>query len=275
MWLDQQFQTASSIWPLHPSYYSKKPLGLIKKPLGFINLSGPNATSCNSNESTASTFILKDLMVEMTTMSSTPSVASRSSPMSWVRALYDNIMKWAEHGHPTRALCTLSFIESIFFPIPVDPFLLAVGTAKPKKAILYGFLATVFSVLGGLVGYFIGYLFWDATQDLFFSYIISQDKFELVMAKFQANAFMAIFLAGLTPIPFKVFTIAGGVANLALLPFVLGSLAGRALRFLVIGILLYFLGASIRNLVEKYFERLTIASGIFVVAAFVIYKAVS
>lgn len=193
-------------------------------------------------------------------------------PLRYLRQMYDQVMRWADHRYGVAALGFFSAIEAIFFPVPVDPLLLAMGTAKPRRAIWFGLVATFFSVLGGFLGYLLGYWFWDVTQEFFLTYVFSVEKFDLVMAKFNENAFMAIFLAGLTPIPYKVFTVAAGVAHLDLAAFFLGSALGRSLRFLLIGTLLFFFGPQIRTYVEKYFERLTLVAGVVLVVLVALYR---
>ncbi len=189
-----------------------------------------------------------------------------------LRNLYDWVMRWAEHPKSFNLLCLLAFVESIFFPIPVDPFLMAVAAAKPKKAIWYSLAASLFSVLGGLAGYLLGYLFWEGSHEFFFTYIFPQEKFNLVLEEFKQNAFLAMFLAGFTPIPFKVFTLAAGVAQIALLPFILGSIVSRTLRFSIEGMLIYFWGPSIRKFTEDYFDKITLSIGVIIVIGVTIYK---
>lgn len=193
-------------------------------------------------------------------------------PQTWLRSLYAWVIHWAEKPGALKGLAILSAAEAIFFPIPVDPMILAMGTAKPKKALWYAFVATVFSVTGALIGYWLGYTFWNATQDFFYQYVFSEKNFNLVLKQFQDNAFLAIFLAGFTPIPFKVFTLAAGVAHLSMIPFVTGCIAGRAGRYFIIGGLLYFFGPPIRDFIEKYLERISLITSVVVVAAFLIYK---
>jgi len=199
-------------------------------------------------------------------------VVRNFNPNILLRKLYDWVMKWAEGEKSVHFLCLLAFTESVFFPIPVDPFLMAVSTAKPKRALFYALLASFFSVLGGLMGYLLGYLFWESTQDFFFTYIFSQDKFQIVLDKFQENAFLAIFLAGFTPIPYKVFTLAAGVAHIALAPFILGSVLSRTLRFCIEGGLIFFFGPKIRHFIETYFEKITLAVGALIIVALIVYK---
>jgi membrane protein YqaA with SNARE-associated domain len=181
-------------------------------------------------------------------------------------------MDWAQHPYGTYALCSLSAIESIFFPIPVDPILVAMGASRPKRALYYAFLTSLFSVLGALGGYYLGAAFWEVSQDLFFRFVFNKESFELVLAQFQENAFLAIFLAGFTPIPFKVFTIAAGVASLPLLPFIAGATIGRSLRFFLIGGLLFFFGPTIKDYIDRYFEKLTLFLGVAVIIGFIVYK---
>ncbi|MCB0385709.1 MAG: DedA family protein [Bdellovibrionales bacterium] len=205
-------------------------------------------------------------------MNSTASSSSSIPGMGWVRRMYDWLMKWSDHRHASIALASLAFIEAVFFPLPVDPLLAAMGTAKPKKALWFSLNATFFSVLGSLAGYLLGWLFWEASQDFFFAYVFAPEKLNIVLEKFQANAYLAIFLAGFTPIPYKVFAIAGGIANVGLAPMIVGGLLGRGMRFGIIGVCLYFFGPKVREALDKYLERFTLIFGVLVVLAFILYR---
>ncbi|MCB0366512.1 MAG: DedA family protein [Bdellovibrionaceae bacterium] len=208
-------------------------------------------------------------------MSSTTSSSSSIPGMGWVRRMYDWLMKWSDHRHASAALAGLAFIEAFFFPLPVDPLLAAMGTAKPKKALWFSVIATLFSVLGSLGGYLLGRLFWEATQDFFFAYVFAPEKLNIVLEKFQDNAYLAIFLAGFTPIPYKVFAIAGGIANVGIAPMVVGGLVGRGMRFGIIGICLYFFGPKVRELLDKYLERFTLVFGVLIIVGFVLYRGLT
>lgn len=190
----------------------------------------------------------------------------------WLRKSYELILSWAHRPQAIPILCLLATCESIFFPLPVDPLLLAMSAARPKRAIFYSFLTTFFSILGAWVGFLIGYLFWDVSQDFFYQHILHKEHMDLVLTRFQENAFIAMFLAALTPIPFKVFAIAGGIANVALLPFTLGALVGRALRFVTIGVTMYFWGPQATAFFEKHFEKVTVLVGILCVLFFIFLK---
>ena len=192
--------------------------------------------------------------------------------MKWFRRTYNWIIQWAEKPQALWVLSGLSVIEAIFFPLPADPLLIAMGAARPKKSLKYALVMTLSSVLGGILGYALGKMFWQHTQGFFFEYVFSAEVFNLVGAQFHQNAFVAIFLASFTPIPFKVFTVAAGVFHIALIPFILGSLVGRGLRFFLIGGLLYFFGKPIRTFIEKHFEILSIALAFLLVFGFYIIK---
>ncbi|MCB0340662.1 MAG: DedA family protein [Pseudobdellovibrionaceae bacterium] len=199
---------------------------------------------------------------------------SRFKILQWFKQLYHWVMGWAEHPKGSFALAFIAFIESIFFPIPVDPLLVAMGAAKPKKALWFGAMSTTFSVIGALLGYAVGFMFWENAQEIFYTYVFNQEKFQFVINEFNSNAFLAIFLAGFTPIPFKVFTLAAGVAHLDLMAFIFGSILGRGMRFMLIATLLYKFGTSIRDGLEKHFEKITIAVAVVIILAFIAYKAV-
>ena len=140
--------------------------------------------------------------------------------MKLFRRLYDWVMHWADTPYGTPALGVLAFAESSFFPVPPDPLLMAFSLSKPKRALFYAAVCSVCSVVGGLLGYFIGYGLWNVVGDFFFNYLgpmgFTPENFAAVQSKYEANAFLAIFAAGFTPIPYKVFTVAAGVFSISL-----------------------------------------------------------
>lgn len=193
-------------------------------------------------------------------------------PFKWLRQLYNWILTWSAHRHNIKVLSLLSFTEAIFFPIPPDPLLMAMGASAPKKSLWFASVTTISSVAGALLGYLIGALFWETTQDFFFSYAFSEELFNKVVMKFQENTFLSLFIASFTPLPFKIFTVAGGVGLVPLIPFVTASLLGRGLRFFILGFLIFFCGQSIMNTVEKHFEAFTIFFGLLLVLGFIAVK---
>lgn len=204
--------------------------------------------------------------------------AVSATPLSkWAihRRLYDWVIGFAHKKHSTLALATLSFAESSFFPIPPDVLLMPMCLGNRKRAFWYATVCTLASVLGGVAGYFIGYWAWEALSSFFFTYIpgFKPETFEKVEALYQEYDFWVIFSAALTPIPYKVFTIAGGVFHIALLPFIVASVIGRGIRFYAEAGLMYAFGPKIMPFVDKYFNLLTLAFAVLLVAGFLIIKA--
>ena len=151
--------------------------------------------------------------------------------------LYNVVMQWARHRHAPRYLAGLSFAESSFFPIPPDVMLAPMALANPSKAWSYALLTTAASVLGGLLGYLIGVFAFDMIEPWLRSAGYWQQYVE-TRQWFVDWGFWAIFLAGFSPIPYKVFTITAGVLSMALVPFVLASLVGRGARFFLVSALI-------------------------------------
>lgn len=190
------------------------------------------------------------------------------------RKIYEWTIHWARTPQAAKALSLLAFAESSFFPVPPDVLLIAMCVAKPKKSFVYAALCSLFSVLGGMLGYLIGWAFWEAAGPFFFRYIpgFTEEAFGKVASLYQSNAFLTVFSAGFTPIPYKVFTITGGVCRISFATLVIASLVGRSGRFFLVGGLIYFFGEPVRTFIEKYLGWLTIAFVILLVAGFLVIK---
>ena len=175
--------------------------------------------------------------------------------MTVLSGLYKKIIEWSSHHHAPRYLYALSFAESSFFPIPPDFMLAPMALAKPDRALEYAGYATVFSILGALLGYLIGFF----GMHFLWPHLVSwgyQSEFEKVQHFFVLWGFWVMFLAAFGPIPYKIFTITGGALHMALWPFLLGSIAGRGGRFFLVSILIRFKGESMEKLLLKYIDRL-------------------
>ncbi len=160
--------------------------------------------------------------------------------------LYTKVMQWARHPHASRYLAGLSFAESSFFPIPPDVMLAPMTLANPDKAWNFAALTTIASVVGGLLGYLIGLFAFDLVEPLL------QDagyypKYLQAKSWFDEWGFWAIFVAGFSPIPYKVFTITAGVIAMALAPFVLASIIGRGARFFLVAALMAWGGEKMER----------------------------
>lgn len=192
-----------------------------------------------------------------------PSHAASSTPPkkpNIVRRLYNWVLSWAETPYGTPALFVISFIESSFFPIPPDVLQIALSVARPKRAFFYAAVSVVASVLGGIFGWWIGLTLWDSVSSFFFEYVpgFTPDNYKLVEAKYNEHAFLAIFTAAFTPIPYKVFTIASGVFDVALSTVIFASILGRGGRFFLVASAIFFFGPTVKTWLEKYFELATL-----------------
>ena len=193
----------------------------------------------------------------------------------FVRRLYNWTVGWAERPGGAWALFCIAFIESSFFPVPPDVLLLALCVGAPKKAFRFALICSAGSVLGGMLGYLIGYVAWHAVKGLFIPYVFSQALFDKVQTLYQGNAFLAILTAAFTPIPYKVFTVAAGVFGIDFWTLVSASLLGRSARFFLVGSALFFFGPPVKLLLEKYFDWFAWALLALGLGGFVVVKYLS
>ena len=168
--------------------------------------------------------------------------------------LYDRVLEWSRHPHADRYLGAMSFAESSFFPIPVDVMLAPMVLADRSKWIRFAFIATAFSVLGGLGGYAIGWGMFEAIEP-WLRDSPYWESYETARRWFDDYGVLVVFVAGFSPIPYKVFTIAAGVAVLNLPGFFIGSLVGRAARFYLVAGLVRLGGETFEASLRKHVER--------------------
>jgi membrane protein YqaA with SNARE-associated domain len=171
-----------------------------------------------------------------------------------IRRLYNWTIAWADRPGSGRALFAIAFVESSFFPIPPDVLLLALCVGAPKKSFRFALICSAGSVLGGMFGYFIGYAAWHTVKGFFIPYVFSQALFDKVQILYQQNAFLAVLTAAFTPIPYKVFTVAGGVFEVNFWILVSASIVGRSARFFLVAGTIFLFGARMKALLEKYFD---------------------
>lgn len=189
-----------------------------------------------------------------------------------LRRLYDWVMDLAAGRQAPYALGAISFIESSFFPIPPDVMLMPMVLAQRTKAWLFASIATIFSVLGGLFGYFIGAVLFETVARPIIEFYNYGESFETLQQWFAAGGLLLVFTAGFTPIPYKVFTIASGVVGLNLPVFILGSIISRGARFFLVAGLLYFYGEPIRAFIEKRLGLMTVLFTVLLIGGFVALK---
>jgi membrane protein YqaA with SNARE-associated domain len=192
-----------------------------------------------------------------------------------IRRLYEWVMGWSESRYATPALFAIAFAESSFFPIPPDVLLMALAISAPHRALFYAAVCTAGSVTGGVLGYAIGYSFYEVAGKPIIEMYGVADKFAMVGEKYQENAFLSIAIAGFTPIPYKVFTIAAGVFHIPIPTLIGASLVGRAGRFVLVGGLIRLFGPTIREFIDRYFNILSIVFVVLLVGGFLIVRWVS
>jgi membrane protein YqaA with SNARE-associated domain len=191
--------------------------------------------------------------------------------MKWLRALYDWTMDKASHPKAVWWLAFFGFIESSFFPIPPHPLLGLMCLAEPKKALKFATVCTVASVLGGLLGYAIGYYLYEAVGAWVISALGLSDTFPVAACYIREQGALAVFFAAGTPVPFKLMTITAGFIEMNLLTFTLAAIAGRALIFMVVGVLFQVFGAPIKRVIDEYLGWVTTAFVVLVVGGFIAF----
>ena len=171
-------------------------------------------------------------------------------------------------------MAALSFSEASFFPIPPDVLLIPLCLGNIRKALKFALICSIASVLGGLAGYLIGAFAWDMLQGLFFSYVpgFTPVKFERFSAWYGEWGWTLVFLAGFSPIPYKVFTIASGVLGMAWLPFLLASAVSRSARFFLVAVLISKFGEPIKEKIDRHFNLLALVFGLLLVGGFLAIK---
>lgn len=192
----------------------------------------------------------------------------------FLRRLYDWTLHWAHTPYGMPALFLLAVAESSVFPVPPDVLLIALVLGRRERAFRFATVCSVGSVLGGVIGYWIGYAAWEATRGFFIPHVFSAENFNRVGQWYEAGAFWYILVAAFTPIPYKVFTVAAGVYHdfVPLWVLVVGSVIGRSARFFLVAGLLYAFGERVRALVEKYFDWLMWGLLVAVILGFVAMK---
>ena len=182
----------------------------------------------------------------------------KKTSMKFFTKMYDKTIDKAKKNPKasTWSLSLFSMGESVIIPLPVDPFLIFLGLAQQKKALKLAVITALSSSLGGVIGYILGFFFWSQIQGYVPHYIHSHLNEAFVY--FREYEALAIFIAGFTFIPYKVFTLGAGIAHISFFNFVLFSLLSRGLRFLLIGGLIYFKGPAIEPFLRKYLGHMIV-----------------
>lgn len=195
--------------------------------------------------------------------------------MNIVKRLYDWMLSWGDSRWGALALFLFAFAESSFFPIPPDVLLIALCLGAVARSFRFAAICTAGSIMGAMVGYAIGYFVWQnaageytALAQFFFNHVFSVEAFEKVGALYDQYNFWIVFTAGFTPLPYKIFTITGGLFHINFVMFIVASIISRGLRFFLIGGLIWKFGAPIKTFIDKYFNLLAIAFTVLLVGSF-------
>ncbi len=188
------------------------------------------------------------------------------------RRLYDWMMEMAENRRAVWALSAVAFAESSFFPLPPDIMLIPMVLAKRTKAFVYALWASISSVAGGMAGYAIGYFLYDTVGRPLLDFYGYGEKFSSFAAQYNEWGAWIVLMAGLTPFPYKVITIASGVTGLGFAIFMVASIIARSIRFFAVSALLYRFGTPIRDFIEKYFGLVSLAFFISLIGGYALIK---
>jgi len=201
--------------------------------------------------------------------------------MNQLRKLYDWVLHWADTKYGMPALFFLAFAESSFFPIPPDVLLIALAMGNKSKAFRFALVCSIGSIIGGIAGYSIGYFAWWSGEGIFSSLALfffdhvpgfSVDIFQKIQSQYELNNILIVFIAGFTPIPYKIITITAGAFNINFPMFLLASSVSRTARFFLVSLLIWKFGEPITDFIDRYFNLLTIIFTILLVGGFLVMK---
>ena len=195
--------------------------------------------------------------------------------MNIVKRLYDWMLSLGDSRWGGWALFFFALAESSFFPIPPDVLLIALCLGVVAKSFRYAFICLSGSIIGAMIGYAIGFFLWQnpsgeytALANWFFQHVFSVESFQNVGALYDKYNFWIVFTAGFTPLPYKLFTISGGLFHINFVMFIIASMVSRGLRFFLIAGLIWKFGAPIKSFIDKYFNLLAIAFTVLLIGSF-------
>ncbi len=191
---------------------------------------------------------------------------------SMLKQGYGWILSWAEKKNAGFFLFFLALAEASFFPIPPDVLLIALGLALPRKSLRWATICLAGSVLGGIIGYGLGYYFMEAVGDSILQFYHLMDKYSEVQALYQQYDAWAVAAGGFTPLPYKLFTITAGAFRIDFITFILASVISRGLRFFLVAGTIYFFGPKVRYFLEHYFNLFTIIFAIMLIGGYFLIK---
>ena len=178
-----------------------------------------------------------------------------------LKKLYNTILKLSAKPKAEKFLALVAFAESSFFPIPPDLLLLPMALSRPLKWVRLALITTIFSVLGGVLGYLIGVFLWETIGQYIIEFYHLEEKFLTFKDNYNTNGAIIVFIAGFTPIPYKLITIASGGMNLDIIIFIIASLLSRGARFFLLTGIIRIFGNTAKQFIDKYFSIITFTIG--------------
>jgi membrane protein YqaA with SNARE-associated domain len=189
-----------------------------------------------------------------------------------LKKLYDRCMTWIAGPYGSWALFAIAFIESSFFPLPPDVFLIAMCIAAPSRSFKYAAVCAVGSVLGGAFGYGLGFFFMESLGQQIISWYGLEDKYLTVQELYRTYDAWAVGAAGFTPLPYKLFTITAGAFKLNFPTFLIASLLSRSARFFLVAAFIWKFGAPVQRYIDRYFNILSVVFMVLLIGGFVLIK---
>ena len=187
------------------------------------------------------------------------------------------MLSWGNSRWGALALFLFAFAESSFFPIPPDVLLIALCIGATARSFRFSAICLVGSIVGAIAGYGIGYFLWQtpsgeytAIANFFFVHVFTEESFLRVQNLYNQYNFWIVFTAGFTPLPYKLFTISGGLFHIDFIMFIIASVVSRGLRFFLIGVLIWKFGSPIKTFIDKYFNILAIVFTVLLIGSFVL-----
>lgn len=185
-----------------------------------------------------------------------------------IRRMYDWTVRHSSGPRAKHFLAFVSFADSSFFPIPPDVALIPVTYSDRQRAMRYATICTVASVLGGMFGYLIGYLLYASIGIRIIQFYHLEPLMQTIGSQYERHAFLTVFLAAFTPLPYKLITISAGLFKISFLPFILASAIGRGGRFFLVALLIRRYGEKAKLLIEEYFEWFAIVFAVLLIGGF-------
>lgn len=192
--------------------------------------------------------------------------------MQLFKKMYDSVLSWSAHKHAPAYLAGVSFVESSVFPIPPDVMLIPMILSKPLKAWEYAAITIIASILGGIFGYILGFYAFEWVGQPIIQIFGYEKAYATVVQWFDIYGFWVVLLAGFTPVPYKIFTLAAGASQMAVIPFTIASIIGRTIRFLMVVWLVKAFGKTVESVVLKYIEYIGWGLIALMVVGYALYK---